>query len=287
MLLLLLLKQQLLLLLLLLPDQARAGRERLVQERARLAVRARQILRRPRVLQYLRRALVTGRGGGRGRGGLGYCGLVRRSFGRDGEGGVAVLGGLAAAVPRVVLVVAVLLLSAGPIGCAATAAARGEGQLRGGVGQLQQVRLLLLLLLLPVSPVGVVVARVVGLVEGPPASAAAGGAPEAAAAAAAVAPSASVRGVAAPGVGLSLRPSARGFAAGPPVHGGEVLRFPKGSPPKEFQHFCGASASVARSQGAPFPPFPSLFSLALDPLAGPFLPPPPPTLRSVGTGEGR
>ncbi len=41
MLLLLLLKQQLLLLLLLLPDQARAGRERLVQERARLAVRAR------------------------------------------------------------------------------------------------------------------------------------------------------------------------------------------------------------------------------------------------------
>ncbi len=169
------------------------------------------------------------------------------------------LGGLAAAVPRVVLVVAVLLLSAGPIGCAA--AARGEGQLRGGVGQLQQVRLLLLLLLLPVSPVGVVVARVVGLVKGPPAPAAAGGAPEAAAAAAAVVPSASVRGVAAPGVGLSLRPSARGFAAGPPVHGGEVLRFPKGSPPKEFQHFCGASASVARSQGAPFPPLPfSLFS---------------------------
>ncbi len=187
---------------------------------------------------------------------------MRRSFGRDGEGGVAVLGGLAAAVPRVVLVVAVLLLSAGPIGCAAAAAAaRGEGQLRGGVGQLQQVRLLLLLLLLPVSPVGVVVARVVGLVEGPPAPAAAGGAPEAAAAAAAVVPAASVRGVAAPGVGLSLRPSARGFAAGPPVHGGEVLRFPKGSPPKEFQHFCGASASVARSQGAPFPPLPfSLFS---------------------------
>ena len=170
------------------------------------------------------------------------------------------LGSLATAVPGVVLVVAVLLLSAGPIGCAAAAAAaRGEGQLRGGVGQLQQVRLLLLLLLLPVSPVGVVVARVVGLVEAPPAPAAAGGAPEAAAAAAAAVPSASVRGVAAPGVGLSLRPSARGFAAGPPVHGGEVLRFPKGSPPKEFQHFCGASASVARSQGAPFPP-PSLLS---------------------------